>query len=128
VARSNGRASDPVIRQALAQAYAELEILRFNQLRMLTALANDAVPGPTMSIGKLYWSNWHRRLGELGMDVRGATAMCAGPDGHAGSSGYVLDGNQRTFLYSRAHTIYAGSNEVQRNVLAERVLALPRDG
>ncbi|RMH83791.1 MAG: acyl-CoA dehydrogenase, partial [Actinomyces sp.] len=127
-ARANGRWDDPVVRDALVRSHVELEILRYNQLRMLTALVHDGVPGPEMSIGKLYWASWHRRLGELAMTVRGTAALVAGPDAHTGHGGldYPLDRWQRTFVYSRAHTIYGGSNQVQRNVIGERVLGLPR--
>jgi alkylation response protein AidB-like acyl-CoA dehydrogenase len=98
---------------------------------MLTALVAGGVPGPEMSIGKLYWASWHRRLGELGMRVRGASAMvgmdATPPLEDPLGIGYHLDPLQRTFLYSRAHTIYGGSNQVQRNVIGERVLGLPRE-
>jgi len=108
-----GRSGDPLMRQRLAEAWIRLEILRYNQLRMLTALTHDGVPGPEASIGKLYWAGWHRRLGELATEVLGAEAM--------------LEGRwNTTFLYSRAHTIYGGSNQIQRNVIGERVLGLPR--
>ncbi|MDH4169868.1 MAG: acyl-CoA dehydrogenase family protein [Acidimicrobiia bacterium] len=124
-AQQSGAADDPVLRQELAQAYSTLEILRYNQLRMLSIEASGGVPGPEMSIGKLYWASWHRAFGELMMRVRGATALVAGDP--ATGEGYVLDSAQRTFLYSRAHTIYGGSNQVQRNILGERVLGLPRE-
>ena len=131
LARANGSIDDPSLRQDLMRSYSELEILRYNQLRMLTALVADAVPGPEMSIGKLYWASWHRRLGELGMRVRGTSAMvgidATAPLGDPLGIGYRLDPLQRTFLYSRAHTIYGGSNQVQRNVIGERVLDLPRE-
>ena len=131
LARTNGSIDDPSLRQDLMRSYSELEILRYNQLRMLTALVADAVPGPEMSIGKLYWASWHRRLGELGMRVRGTSAMvgidATAPLGDPLGIGYRLDPLQRTFLYSRAHTIYGGSNQVQRNVIGERVLDLPRE-
>ena len=123
-AQANGTADDSVVRQELAQAYATLEIMRYNNLRMLTVVDAGGVPGPEMSIGKLLWSNWHRSLGELMVAVRGADAM-AGPAGEG--EAYSLDSWQRTFLYSRAHTIYAGSNEIQRNIIGERVLGLPRE-
>ncbi len=124
-----GRWADPVVRQELMESHIRLEILRYNQLRMLTALTNDGVPGPEMSIGKLYWAGWHRRLGELAMMVRGTSGMVGGSDAHDGHGGrhYPLDSEQRTFLYSRAHTIYGGSNQIQRNVIGERVLGLPRE-
>ncbi|MED6328677.1 MAG: acyl-CoA dehydrogenase family protein [Actinomycetota bacterium] len=131
LARANGSIDDPVLRQDLVRAWSELEVLRYNQLRMLTALVADGVPGPEMSIGKLYWASWHRRLGELGMRVRGTSAMVGvdpiSPLEDPLGVDYRLDGLQRTFLYSRSHTIYGGSNQVQRNVLGERVLGLPRE-
>ncbi|MCB0994874.1 MAG: acyl-CoA dehydrogenase family protein [Acidimicrobiales bacterium] len=130
LAKANGRIDEPSVRQALTQSYITLEIMRYNNLRMLTAM-DTGVPGAEMSIGKLYWSNWHRRLGEVAMMVRGSSAMVADPDGSSsaehGGADYTSDGWQRTFLYSRSHTIYAGSNEIQRNILGERVLGLPRD-
>ena len=123
-ARTSGMAGDPVVRQELAQAYATLEIMRYNNLRMLTVVDAGGVPGPEMSIGKLLWSNWHRSLGELMVRVRGAAALAVTADN---GEDYSLDSWQRTFLYSRAHTIYAGSNEIQRNIIGERVLGLPRE-
>ena len=135
MAKDNGRYDDPVVRQELTRSYVELEILRFNQLRMLNALTTGGVPGPEMSVRKLYWASWHRRMGELAMLVRGASAMVGSPDAHNGHPSvgdyelpdYEIDREQRTFLYSRAHTIYGGSNQIQRNVIGERVLGLPRE-
>ena len=123
-ARANGTAGDLVVRQELAQAYATLEIMRYNNLRMLTVVDAGGVPGSEMSIGKLLWSNWHRSLGELMVGVRGADALAVAVDD---GEDYSLDSWQRTFLYSRSHTIYAGSNEIQRNIIGERVLGLPRE-
>ena len=130
-ARTSGRIGCPVLRSELVQSHIELEILRYNQMRMLTSLTHDELAGPEQSIGKLYWASWHQRLGELAMRVRGPAATAAEPGGgaHAGEAGldYRLDAWQRTFLYSRAHTIYGGSNEIQRNIIGERVLGLPRE-
>lgn len=127
-ARANGAATQPILRQRLVSAWSALETMRFNNLRMLSVASNGGVPGPEMSIGKLYWSNWHRGLGELMVDVQGAAAMVADGDVEVAlSDDYPLGRMQRTFLYSRAHTIYAGSNEVQRNVIGERVLGLPKE-
>ncbi|MCU0273140.1 MAG: acyl-CoA dehydrogenase family protein, partial [Acidimicrobiales bacterium] len=75
LAKANGTADDPVVRQKLAHAYSTLEIMRYNNLRMLTVVDSGGVPGPEMSIGKLYWANWHRDLGELMMLVRGTSAL-----------------------------------------------------
>jgi len=124
LAQRNGTANDPAIRQELARAWETLEVLRFNNLRMLSVVDQGAVPGPEMSIGKLYWASWHRWFGELVTRVRGMDAIAGAA---VAGERYPLDRQQRTFLYSRAHTIYGGSNQVQRNVIGERVLGLPRE-
>jgi alkylation response protein AidB-like acyl-CoA dehydrogenase len=118
VARANGRSVDPVIRQRLARSYAELEILRYNTLRSLSGYDGPVAP-PEASIIKLYWATWHRELGELVLDVRGPSGLVA--EGFP----YELDEFQRTFLFSRSETIYGGSNEIQKNIIGERVLGLP---
>jgi len=114
----DGRRVDPVLRQRLARAYAELSIMRWNTLRSLAGIDGPVAP-PEASISKLFWGSWHRRLGELAMDVLGpaATVLEGAP--------YELDDFQRTFLFSRAETIYGGSNQIQRNIIGERVLGLP---
>jgi alkylation response protein AidB-like acyl-CoA dehydrogenase len=116
VARANGTYDDPVIRDRLAQAQVELEVIRLNALR---TLSEDQAPQQA-SISKLLWAGWHRTLGELAMLVRGRDSLTTGDD-------YDLDEWQRMFLFTRADTIYGGSDEIQRNVLAERVLGLPRE-
>jgi len=118
VARANGRSADPLVRQRLARSYAELEILRYNTLRSLSGYDGPVAP-PEASIIKLYWSTWHRQLGELALDVRGPAGLVA--EGFP----YELDEFQRTFLFSRSETIYGGSNEIQKNIIGERVLGLP---
>jgi alkylation response protein AidB-like acyl-CoA dehydrogenase len=115
-ARKTGAIDDPLIRDRLRQAWIEVEIMRLNALRSLSA--DD--PAPTASIGKLFWSEWHRRLGELAMDVLGVKALVAD------DAPYDLSDAQRLFLFSRADTIYAGSSEIQKNIIAQRVLRLPR--
>lgn len=119
-AKATGTARDPVLRDRLAQAWIELEIMRFNALRTMTSTAAGE-PGAEASIAKLYWSHWHRRLGELAVDVQGAAALVAEAEP------YELTDAQRLFLFSRADTIYAGSSEIQRNIIAERTLGLPRE-
>ncbi|MYR42680.1 acyl-CoA dehydrogenase family protein [Streptomyces sp. SID5910] len=119
-ARRNGAAKDPLIRDRIARAWTGLEIIRCNALRTLDGVAAGA-PGPEASIGKIFWATWHRDLGELAMDVCGADGMLA-----AGEP-YDLDDFQRLFLFSRADTLYAGTNEIQRNIIAERVLGLPKE-
>ncbi|MGH9042440.1 MAG: acyl-CoA dehydrogenase family protein [Acidimicrobiia bacterium] len=121
VARKLGVTDDPMVRQRLADAYAGVRIMSYSGMRMVTALSRTGKVGPEASIGKLYWSTWHRNLGELAMDILGpAGQVFTGP-------GYSLDELQRTFLFSRAETIYAGSSEIQRNIIGERVLGLPRE-
>ena len=118
VARGNGRSQDPVIRQRLARSYAELEVLRYNTLRSLSGYDGPVAPAEA-SIIKLYWATWHQQLGELAMDVRGEAGLVAE------SAPYELDEFQRMFLFSRSETIYGGSNEIQKNIIGERVLGLP---
>ena len=119
LARSNGTIDDPVLRDRLARLRVELDVMRFQALRGLSSDdQRDKAAGP--SVFKLVWANWHRRLGEAAMDVAGAAGLTAGAP-------YELDRWQRLFLFSRADTIYGGSDEVQRNILAERVLGLPRE-
>jgi alkylation response protein AidB-like acyl-CoA dehydrogenase len=118
LARASGAAHHPVVRQRLARSFGELEILRYNTLRSLSGFDGPVAP-PEASIIKLYWATWHRQLGELAIDVRGAAGMVT--DGFP----YELDEFQRTFLFSRSETIYGGSNEIQKNIIGERVLGLP---
>jgi alkylation response protein AidB-like acyl-CoA dehydrogenase len=115
LARENRALDDPVLRDRLAGLAVELEVMRWQALRGLSA-DDPAAP----SIFKLVWANWHKRLGEVAMDVRG-------PDGLVAPAPHELDDWQRLFLFSRADTIYGGSDEVQRTILAERVLGLPRE-
>jgi alkylation response protein AidB-like acyl-CoA dehydrogenase len=124
VAHKNGAAGDAPIRQRLAQAYIGVQIMKYNGLRMLTALARKGVLGPEASIGKLFWSTWHRNLGELAMDVLGPSGAIIEDDS---GGGYDINEFQRTFMLSRAETVYAGASEIQRNIIGERVLGLPRE-
>ncbi|MEU6703324.1 acyl-CoA dehydrogenase family protein [Streptomyces wuyuanensis] len=111
---------DPVLRDRLVRQWAELRTMRWNALRTLGRTGDPGAP----SVAKLLWGGWHRRLGELAVEVRGAAAA-AGPG--AWSPSYELDALQRLFLFTRADTIYGGSDEIQRNIIAERVLGLPRE-
>ncbi len=118
-AKRTGASKDPVFRQRLANAHIGLKIMRINALRMLehqgVDLSREAL------ISKLYWSNWHRDLGKLAMDLLGLEGelLDEGP--------YELTRTQKWYLFSRADTIYAGSNQIQRNIIGERGLGLPRE-
>jgi alkylation response protein AidB-like acyl-CoA dehydrogenase len=115
-ARRSGTVDDPVVRQRLAQAHIGLDIMRLNALRTLAGGEAGATLPAEALIGKLYWATFHRRLGELAMDVLGAHALAAEDPAL-----------QRLFLFSRADTIYAGSNQIQRNIIGERALGLPKE-
>jgi alkylation response protein AidB-like acyl-CoA dehydrogenase len=119
VAHERGRGDDPVIRDRLARSFAELEVLRLTTLRSLTGVEGPVAP-PEASILKLFWSSWHQDFGELAMDVLGMEATVTGED-------YDLGQEHRTFMFSRSETIYGGSNEIQRNIIGERVLGLPAE-
>jgi alkylation response protein AidB-like acyl-CoA dehydrogenase len=119
-AKASGADADPLLRQRLAEAWMGLRVMRLNALRVLTHGERGDL-GPAALIMKLYWATWHRKLGELAMDVLGQRAELAdGPP-------YQLSAMQRMFLFARADTIYAGSNEIQKNIIAARALGMPRE-
>lgn len=124
LAKANRAIDDPEVRQLLADSYIGVKIMKYNGLRMLTSLVRKGVLGPEASIGKLYWSTWHRTLGERAMKVLGPEALTV--VGEPGGP-YELDELHRIFMFSRSETIYAGSSEIQRNIIGERVLGLPRE-
>ena len=133
-ARKQGLNADPLVRQQLADAYIGLQIMRYNGFRALTTMLATGSPGPEASISKLYWSTWHRNLGELELHLMGPWSEVLGDSrvpASAAESGdgatYEPDGFQKTFLESRAETIYTGSSEIQKNIIGERVLGLPRE-
>lgn len=114
VARKTGAADDPLIRERLTRSWAGLRAMRSYAL----ATMDEEQPGQD-SVSKLLWANWHRELGEIAMDVQGMAGLTL-PGGE-------FDEWQRLYLFSRSDTIYGGSNEIQRNIIAERVLGLPRE-
>jgi alkylation response protein AidB-like acyl-CoA dehydrogenase len=94
--------------------------MRLNALRMLRS-AGSGTAGAEASIAKLFWAQWHRALGELAIDIEGLDGLIAA------AAPYELTEAQRLFLFSRADTIYGGSDEIQRTIIAERALGLPRE-
>jgi alkylation response protein AidB-like acyl-CoA dehydrogenase len=116
-ARENGTASDPLIRQRLAQAYIGLKVLRYSALRMLTEGMSGRLSEAAYTY-KVYLGVWHKKLGELAMDVLGPEGEIVSEDPRD---------LQRMFLFSRADTIYGGSSQIQRNIIAERALGLPKE-
>ncbi|MCX4550204.1 MULTISPECIES: acyl-CoA dehydrogenase family protein [unclassified Streptomyces] len=119
---TSGAADDPVLRDRLVRQWAELRTMRWNALRTLGRTDDIGAP----SVAKLLWGGWHQRLGELAVQVRGAGGA-VGPYDWEPANPYRLDAQQSQFLFSRADTIYGGSDEIQRTIIAERVLGLPRE-
>jgi len=124
---------DPIIRQKLGEIYSEIEVLRYSSLRILSRLEKGLRPGPESSIAKLHYSELDKHVQEVIMDILGpyGQQISGGPDAFkftADSEEYGESGSWAyTFLYSRAGTIYAGSSEIQKNILGERVLGLPKE-
>ncbi|HVM95858.1 MAG TPA: acyl-CoA dehydrogenase family protein, partial [Candidatus Acidoferrales bacterium] len=115
-------AADPVMRQRLAQAVIEQELFKLHNWRVLTGVLRHGKPGPESSLVKLFWSEMSQRLHDAAMDVLGAAAQLT-----CGDRRVVANGRwQRSYLYYRSSTIFAGTSEIQRNIIAERVLGLPR--
>ena len=134
LARDYGVTDDAKMRQRLAWTYSKVRIMDFNGKRVLTKFLHGHHPGPDAAIGKLYWSEFHKHETELALDILGAHAMV--PSGRAPSSAFQVDDSAApnstaswvgTFLNARAGTIYAGSSEVQRNIIGEQVLGLPKE-
>jgi alkylation response protein AidB-like acyl-CoA dehydrogenase len=118
-ARATGAIDDQDVRARIVEAWIGLEVMRYTAMATLGPAASDGT-GTEANVSKLLWASWHQRLGELAVDVAGPGATLTGPD-------YDLSTAQRLFLYTRADTIYGGSSEIQRNVIAERGLGLPRE-
>jgi alkylation response protein AidB-like acyl-CoA dehydrogenase len=134
LAGERGLNGDPTYRQRLARCYEEVEIMRWNGLRTLTKFLAGHHPGPDAAISKLFWSEYHKRSTELAMDLLGPDGLV--PTGRHPSSSFSTDDEgapnssaswAMTFLNARAGTIYAGTSQVQRNILGEMVLGLPKE-
>ncbi|MEK9938628.1 MAG: acyl-CoA dehydrogenase family protein [Ilumatobacter sp.] len=134
LARERGLDRDPVIRQRIARAYSKVQVMRYSGMRVLTQFLAGAHPGPDGAISKLFWSEYHLTVTELAVDILGAEAMV--PSGRMPSSAFQTDDAGApnssaswagTFLNARAGTIYAGSSQIQRNIIGEMVLGLPKE-
>src|SRR5688500_16375526 len=134
LARERGRTSDPVVRQQLAWCHSKVEIMRYLGMRTLTQFLAGKQPGPDAAIFKVYWSEYHRIVTELGVDLFGAQSMA--PAGKWPNSSFQTDDPGApddsgsfagTFCNARAGTIYAGSSQVQRNSIGEMILGLPKE-
>ena len=122
LARDRGVGSDATIRQKVAQAQIEAHVFRLIGLRSLTSAQQGKAPGPEASLTKLYWSEMDKRLQETAVGLQGAYGVLA-----PGSPYAIEEGRwQYGWMWAQAETIYAGSSEIQRNIIAERVLGLPR--
>lgn len=119
-AKANGKANDPLTRQKIATAHAGLKIMRYNALRMLSGGENNPELSGAAYTYKLYWSRWHVALGELAMEVMGQ-------QGETGSNEDRFDSLTNMYLMSRSDTIYAGTDQIQRNIISERALNMPRE-
>jgi alkylation response protein AidB-like acyl-CoA dehydrogenase len=122
--RRDGRpaAEDPILRQKLAQCYAEVEIMRLNQMRAFSRISVTGVPGPEGSILKIFWSELNQRLQQIAQELLGAYGQLDGSGEHAIDKGMWAYG----YLRARGNTIEAGTSEIQRNIIGHFVLGLPR--
>ena len=139
-ARQRGRLTDPVLRQALTAYYTKIQILRINGLRSLSAAVQGRKDPGVAALGatnKMFWSEMHRDAMEVALDIYGAEALLStvGPEGtswpgnqrHRGRDSYLVSPMVSAFFFSRSETIWGGTAEIQRNIVGERVLGLPRE-
>jgi alkylation response protein AidB-like acyl-CoA dehydrogenase len=112
--------AEPTLLRRMIDSMVELRVMGYSNLRTMSSLTVRPALGAETSIAKLVWPQWHQRLGELAMDLQDAAGVVVGP-------GYALNPQQRSYLVSRAESIYGGSQQVHLNIVAERLLGLPRD-
>ena len=122
--KRNGKpaAEDPIIRQKLAQCYAEIEIMRCNQMRAFSRISSTGVPGPEGSIQKIFWSELNQRFQQIAQELLGPYGQLEAGDEHAIDNGMWAYG----YMRSRGNTIEAGTSEIQRNIIGHFVLGLPK--
>ena len=140
IARKNGKASDPLIRQRLARAWSDVKILEINGLRSLTAILGERKDPGVAAIGagnKMFWSEYHQRVMELALDILGMDSQILtgsiseefipGYGRRRGRESYPVNALQSSFFFSRSETIWGGTAQIQRNIVGERVLGLPKE-
>ncbi len=134
LARERGLTGDPQVRQQMAEFYTTVEIMRYRGMQALTRYLAGNKPGPEASIGKLFWSHHHHKITEAAMHVLGPEAMVGFGDETRGGIGAPPIGTPNTsanwmasFMIARPGTIYAGTSQVQKNIIGERVLGLPKE-
>ena len=135
LARTHGKDRDPIVRDRLAWCYMKVETMRFLGLRILTQYLRDGELGAAASISKLYWSEYHKAAANLAMNIMGMAGLV--PEGHVPPRAYRTDDPgapnstaswEHVFLLNAASgTVYAGTSQVQRNILAEAILGLPKE-
>ncbi len=135
-ARKNGRASDPLVRQELARAWSEVKIMQINGYRSLTDSLNGTDhAGALGSCNKMFWSEHHQRIMDLAIDILGMDGQILSGDPtdivdvrvKRGRDDYPVSDLQASFFFSRSETIWGGTAEIQRNIVGERVLGLPKE-
>ena len=134
LAKERGVNNDPRMRQKLAWCYSQVQVMKYLGMRTLTKFLAGHHPGPDGAIFKLFWSEYHKIVTEIGVDILGMDALV--PSGRKPSSAFQTDDAgapndsmswAMTFLNARAGTIYAGSSQIQRNIIGEMVLGLPKE-
>jgi alkylation response protein AidB-like acyl-CoA dehydrogenase len=140
VASENGRINDPMIRQRLMEYFTKVQILKVNGLRNLTSTLNKSKDMGTIALGvtnKMFWSEMHKAAMELALDIFGAESMLIDTGPESGSwpgalrdkrrEGYPVSAMMSSFFFSRSETIWGGTSQIQRNIVGERVLGLPKE-
>ena len=133
LARERNALADPGLRSRIVDSYMGLQIMEYNNLRTLQTALKEGQFGPEASIGKYYWSKWHQNFTEVAMDVLGPAALLGTDwtttDSAEGAEVTTDDATalRRAFVRARAETIYAGASEIQKNIISERVLKLPKE-
>jgi alkylation response protein AidB-like acyl-CoA dehydrogenase len=120
--RAAGKLDDPVVREHVAWMHTQVQLMRYGGMRILGGMLDPDQPGPHPSVSKLFWSEYHKRFGELAISLLGPEALIR-PSGE----GYPTTRWQALFLATRSETILSGTSEIQRRIIGDRVLGLPRD-